>query len=90
MKLWYFHTIKDRDEKAKDREEVADLAKKKKSVGVICPGFSSDCLETTEEVASDYKELYEEAGGTSFTYIPALNTSQQHITALSKVLSTYL
>ncbi len=50
-----------------------------KRVDVVCPGFSADCLETLEEVAIGYRELFLEAGGESLDYIPALNASAQHI-----------
>lgn len=42
---------------------------------VICPGFAADCLETLEEIASELRESYEEAGGTGFHYIPCVNAS---------------
>lgn len=40
---------------------------------VVCPAFVSDCLETLEEIEEEGKEIFEEAGGGSFTYIPCLN-----------------
>ncbi|KZY62702.1 MULTISPECIES: ferrochelatase [unclassified Oleiphilus] len=53
-----------------------------KSVQVVCPGFSSDCLETLEEIAGENKEYFMEAGGERFEYIPALNSRSEHIEAL--------
>jgi protoporphyrin/coproporphyrin ferrochelatase len=41
---------------------------------ILCPAFVSDCLETLEEIAERGKEIFIEAGGTSFTMIPCLNT----------------
>ena len=49
-----------------------------RSVQVVCPGFSVDCLETLEEIAIQNRELFEEAGGAELTYIPALNDSDAH------------
>jgi ferrochelatase len=49
-----------------------------RSVQVVCPGFSVDCLETLEEIAIQNRELFEEAGGEELTYIPALNDSDAH------------
>lgn len=49
------------------------------TVHVVCPGFSVDCLETLEEVAIRYKEVYLGAGGKGYDYIPALNDSARHI-----------
>lgn len=50
-----------------------------KSVQVICPGFSIDCLETLEEVAITNRELFTEAGGERYEYIPCLNDSYDHV-----------
>jgi protoporphyrin/coproporphyrin ferrochelatase len=49
-----------------------------KQVAVICPGFAVDCLETLEEIAQRYQELFLKAGGERFHYIPALNASDIH------------
>ena len=56
-----------------------------KSVQVICPGFSADCLETLEEIAMDYRDVFLEAGGARFEYIPALNDDRAHIDMLAKL-----
>jgi len=50
-----------------------------KSVDIICPGFSADCLETLEEIAQENEEYFMEAGGESYNYIPCLNDSPAHI-----------
>lgn len=42
---------------------------------IVCPAFVSDCLETLEEIAEEGKEIFEHAGGQSFTMIPCLNTN---------------
>ncbi len=60
-----------------------------KKVEVICPGFSADCLETLEEINMENRELFLDAGGDSFNYIPALNDSQEHIDALCEVLTAH-
>lgn len=49
------------------------------SVDVICPGFAVDCLETIEEINIQNRDLYLQAGGKQFHYIPALNNSAEHI-----------
>lgn len=55
------------------------------SVTVICPGFSSDCLETIEEIDEENREIFLSAGGKQFHYIPALNDSDAHIASLSEI-----
>lgn len=50
-----------------------------KSVDVVCPGFTADCLETLEEIAIVNKDAFLSAGGKKFHYIPALNDRDDHI-----------
>jgi ferrochelatase len=50
-----------------------------KSVQIICPGFSSDCLETIEEIGGENCEYFLEAGGQRYEYIPCLNAEPDHI-----------
>ncbi|MFT5133464.1 MAG: ferrochelatase [Gammaproteobacteria bacterium] len=57
-----------------------------KNVQVICPGFSADCLETLEEVSLQNREFFLQAGGSEFSYIPALNDQTMHINALSDII----
>ncbi len=59
-----------------------------KSVDVVCPGFSADCLETLEEISMQNRDLFLAAGGQQFNYIPCLNDSPQHIEALCEILTT--
>ena len=61
-----------------------------KSVDLICPGFSADCLETIEEINMENREIFLEAGGEQFHYIPALNDSPAHIDALCEVLTAHM
>lgn len=52
---------------------LADLGRAGKSVAVVAPGFSADCLETLEELAIRGREQYAAVGGTNFAYLPCLN-----------------
>ena len=63
---------------------------KEKIVHVICPGFSSDCLETLEEINIEGKGIFKEHGGGKYLYIPALNDNPVWIKAMSKILSEHL
>jgi ferrochelatase len=62
---------------------VRDLADRGvKRLGIVCPSFVTDCLETLEEVDMGLRELFLENGGESFNYIPCLNTSDKWIQTL--------
>ncbi|MGI1677770.1 MAG: ferrochelatase [Cellvibrionaceae bacterium] len=61
-----------------------------KSVQIICPGFAADCLETIEEIAEENCDYFKEAGGEKFNYIPALNSSEDHIEALADIIEKSL
>ena len=59
-------------------------------VDVICPGFSSDCLETLEEIALEGKSEFLSAGGKEYHYIPALNEHPLWIEALAGLVRRQL
>jgi ferrochelatase len=61
-----------------------------KHIAVICPGFSSDCLETIEEIDMEARESFIEHGGEQFHYIPCLNDDPVHIDALVGILEKRL
>ncbi len=61
-----------------------------KRVDVICPGFTSDCLETLEEINMEAREAFLHAGGQTFHYIPCLNDDPEWITALLDVSKQHM
>lgn len=61
-----------------------------RSVQLVCPGFSADCLETLEEIDAENREIFLGAGGERFQYIPALNADQGHIEALARIVEENL
>ena len=66
---------------------VEALAKKGvKSLAIIAPGFSSDCLETLEELDGENREIFEHNGGEKFTYIPCLNASDEGMQVIEAVV----
>jgi len=68
-------------------EVIKELAQSGvKHIQVISPGFSVDCLETLEEIALRYRDLFIENGGEKFEYIPALNDSDAHISLLASIV----
>ncbi|MCY9850922.1 ferrochelatase [Vibrio mediterranei] len=59
-----------------------------KSLDIITPAFSVDCLETLEEIAVEAKETFIEAGGESYRYISCLNDSQEHIDMMVELVQS--
>ena len=57
------------------------------SVSVICPGFAADCLETLEEIGMENRDVFLAAGGSQYSYIPALNARADHVAALRAVIT---
>jgi protoporphyrin/coproporphyrin ferrochelatase len=67
------------------------LAKEgKHKVAIFAPGFSSDCLETLEELAISGEELFHEAGGSRLAYIPCLNDSAPGMAMLKALIDREL
>ncbi len=56
-----------------------------KSVDLVCPGFTGDCLETLEEISMEARHAFLEAGGQAFHYIDCLNDSPRWLAALSDI-----
>ena len=69
---------------------VAQAKAGTKRVDVMCPGFTSDCLETLEEISMEARQAFLVAGGKEFNYIPCLNDSSQWITALCDIAQQHL
>ena len=70
---------------------IQNLAKQGlKRVDVICPGFTSDCLETLEEIAMEVKNDFVQAGGKEFYLIPCLNEAPAWIEALAIITEEQL
>tara|TARA_B100000989_G_scaffold260160_1_gene210653 strand:- start:321 stop:1319 length:999 start_codon:yes stop_codon:yes gene_type:complete len=58
----------------------------KKNVLAICPGFSSDCVETLEEIQIQGKESFLDSGGENFDMVPCLNDNDDHIILLKSLI----
>ena len=65
-------------------------AKGVKSVQMICPGFSADCLETIEEIGEENREYFMESGGEQYQYIPSLNSDDAHLDMLFELLESHM
>jgi ferrochelatase len=66
---------------------VAALAEQGvKRMAIVTPGFSSDCLETLEEIAGEAGEIFEEHGGEQFAFLPSLNDSEDGMAVIETLV----
>ncbi|MFY9819232.1 MAG: ferrochelatase [Pseudolabrys sp.] len=61
-----------------------------KNLAVITPGFSSDCLETLEEIAMENAEIFRHAGGENFAAIPCLNDTPAGMAVIRDIVTREL
>ncbi len=66
------------------------LAKTHARVDVVAPSFTSDCLETLEEINMEARHAYLNAGGQMFHYIDALNETTPWMDALQGVVQRHI
>jgi protoporphyrin/coproporphyrin ferrochelatase len=68
-------------------QTVEALAKRGvKSLAMVAPGFSADCLETLEELNVENREIFEHNGGEKFSYIPCLNDSAEGMAVIEAIV----
>jgi ferrochelatase len=53
---------------------------------VVCPGFAADCLETLDEINHEGRTQFQEAGGLGFEFIPCMNATPDHVSALAEII----
>lgn len=58
-----------------------------KKIDIICPGFAVDCLETLEEINMTNKDIFIQAGGEQYQYIPALNDSEANVQLMVNLIT---
>ncbi|MFT7127580.1 MAG: ferrochelatase [Pseudoalteromonas tetraodonis] len=73
-----------------DKTLIALAREGVKSVQLVCPGFSSDCLETVEEIGIENRDYFLEAGGERYEYIPALNADPGHIEMMAELAEQHM
>jgi ferrochelatase len=61
-----------------------------KKILVACPAFTSDCLETLEEMAEQGMESFMHHGGENFTLIPCLNIQPLWVNTLANWIKSYM
>jgi len=57
-----------------------------KSIAVVNPGFSADCIETLEGIDAEVREIFDEAGGRDFFHIPCLNDSDEGMAVIEPMV----
>ena len=69
-------------------EKIINYAKNGiKTLHVVSPGFSVDCLETLEEIQIQYNDLFKQNGGEKLVYIPCLNSNEDQISMLHSMIN---
>lgn len=70
---------------------VEELAKKGiKRLLVFSPAFTADCLETTVEIGSEYKEIFEDHGGEHLQLVESLNDHPLWVNTLTDMIEQRL
>jgi ferrochelatase len=57
-----------------------------KRVAVVLPGFTTDCLETLDEIGNESREEFERAGGEHLRAVPCLNDHPRWIEAMARIV----
>ena len=73
-----------------DKTLEAIAKKGKKNILMLCPGFSSDCVETLEEINIQGREIFLKNDGKNFDFIPCLNDNEDQINLFEKLVNNYL
>jgi len=61
-------------------------AKGKKRVLVFCPSFVADCLETLEEIGSEYRKVFQNSGGETLELVKGLNDHPKWIETIESIV----
>ena len=57
-----------------------------KNIGVVCPSFIADCLETLEEISIRAQEYFTEIGGGQLSLVPSLNIYPNWVSGFARFL----
>ncbi|MEI9402821.1 ferrochelatase [Mesorhizobium argentiipisi] len=57
-----------------------------KSIAIVNPGFSVDCIETLDEIGREAAETFHHAGGKNFAHIPCLNDSVEGMAVIEALV----
>lgn len=72
-------------------ETVMKLAKEGiKRIAIACPGFTTDCLETLDEMGNEVSHQFKSLGGEECTLIPCLNADSTWIKGMGEIVLSYI
>ncbi|MER9305087.1 ferrochelatase [Mesorhizobium sp. M0293] len=57
-----------------------------RSIAIVNPGFSVDCIETLDEIGREAAETFHHAGGKNFAHIPCLNDSAEGMAVIEAMV----
>ncbi|UUM31248.1 ferrochelatase [Vibrio japonicus] len=63
-------------------------AKGIRNLDIMSPAFSSDCLETLEELSEECQQIFMSNGGGRFNFIPCLNDDDLHIEMMAELIKS--
>jgi ferrochelatase len=69
-----------------DKELPRLAASGVKRLAVLCPSFTSDCLETVEEIGLRGREQWRELGGEAFSLIPCVNAQADWVESVAEMV----
>jgi len=61
-----------------------------KRIAVACPGFTTDCLETLDEIGNEGRHQFTELGGQDLHLIPCMNDADVWVEAVEKMVKQLL
>lgn len=71
-----------------DETVVKKIESGSKKIGVYCPSFVVDCLETTDEIGNELAHEVKNVGG-SLVHIPCVNSDPEWITDYANFINVY-
>jgi ferrochelatase len=71
-----------------DETVVKKIKSGTKKIGVYCPSFVVDCLETTDEIGNELGHEVKSAGG-NLVHVPCVNDDAQWITDYANFINVY-
>ena len=61
-----------------------------RSIAILNPGFSVDCIETLDEIGREVRDEFLHAGGENFAHVPCLNDSDEGMAVIEAMVEREL